>query len=358
MLQFNKARSGKTIASRDGFEALTKLAHRKNPPFAGILIDDTSRLGRNLSDVLPWVDRVLYNGVFLCFVAQDLHSDNPNFRMLLIGHGQHDENYITSLAQKTHRGQKNRIKNGRALARAYGYDLVPHYHPTKTVEYGQPQVEWVDYVVNPTLANVVIRIFTLYVGGHGTAKIAGLLNSEGVPSPLQAKGKGRRVWRTNTIKRKLSNKKYVGLNEWNKTKIVVDPDGVKHQKPRPQQEWITVEVPSLRIISDELWSQKELVCRQRSANGAGRRLGGRNRTEASEKYIFSGHLVCAMCGGAMVIHLGSELPEHLAALRKQKGLTQLLSSSSPRRSASTSCSFAAMRLGLLSPPSMSFGPWP
>ena len=51
----DEARPGKTIVGRGGLEDLVKLAGQNPRPFDRILFDDTSRLGRNLTDTLRLV---------------------------------------------------------------------------------------------------------------------------------------------------------------------------------------------------------------------------------------------------------------------------------------------------------------
>lgn len=42
---------------------------------------------------------------------------------------------------------------------------------------------------------------------------------------------------------------------WNRQRFIKDPDTRKrHARPNPPEAWITVEVPSLRIVDDEMWN--------------------------------------------------------------------------------------------------------
>jgi site-specific DNA recombinase len=82
---------------------------------------------------------------------------------------------------------------------------------------------------------------------------------------------------------------------WNKTKLVRNPIAKrKEQQPRPESEWERVDVPSWRIVPQELWdaAQEEATRRARSW----RQEGGLNRTPTSRQYLFSGLMVCAECG--------------------------------------------------------------
>lgn len=83
-IRFDSAISGRSLAGRDGLPELIKLADQPDCPFDGIIIDDTSRFGRSLSDTLILSDRLQYLGKFLYFVNRRLDSRDPNFRMLFI----------------------------------------------------------------------------------------------------------------------------------------------------------------------------------------------------------------------------------------------------------------------------------
>src|ERR1017187_7243969 len=66
-IRSDSAISGRSLVGRDGLDELVQLAEQSPSPFDGILIDDTSRFGRNLSDTLPLSDVLEHANVFLYF---------------------------------------------------------------------------------------------------------------------------------------------------------------------------------------------------------------------------------------------------------------------------------------------------
>jgi DNA invertase Pin-like site-specific DNA recombinase len=211
-IRSDEATSGQSLAGRDGLDELVKLAEQPNCPFDGILIDDTSRIGRNLSDTLPLSDRLKFANVFLYFVNRRLDSRDPNFRTLFISYGQQDEMYSAGVGEKVHRGQKGQVLAGHVgSGRAYGYRNVPIESTTRKGQWGRPFVEAVEFQKIPEEVEVVIRIFTLYVGGLGHRAIARRLNEDEVPSPFQGRSPIRRVWNATNIKGILRNEKYRGV---------------------------------------------------------------------------------------------------------------------------------------------------
>ncbi|HWR14901.1 MAG TPA: recombinase family protein [Terriglobales bacterium] len=291
--------TGQSLAGRDGLIELVEIAKTSPKPFDGILIDDTSRFGRYIPDVVRLADILEGHGIFLHFGTQGLDSRNPGFRQVFIIYAMMDEQYVTGVSQKVHRGQHGRVLNGYVPGgKCYGYENIPVEDPTRRGEYNRPAVIGVIQRPLSAEAAIVQRIFEMYAAGYSYARVAKTLNQEGILSP-QAPRKGRvRAWCPSAIREMLLNEKYKGVTVWNRTKTVRnrDKEGRIEQRPRPQSEWVRVEVRELRIISDELWDaareQNRLV---REKHGP-KRLGGMNRTEASRRYIFSGLLECGECG--------------------------------------------------------------
>ena len=55
-IRSDESSSGQVLVGRDGLDELMTLAQDPSKPYDGVLIDDTSRFGRNLSDTLPLSD--------------------------------------------------------------------------------------------------------------------------------------------------------------------------------------------------------------------------------------------------------------------------------------------------------------
>jgi DNA invertase Pin-like site-specific DNA recombinase len=62
--------------------------------FDYVLIDDTSRLSRDLGDILTLQRKFNNQGVHLYFVKQQLDSKNPHFRMLLMLYSMVDKQMV------------------------------------------------------------------------------------------------------------------------------------------------------------------------------------------------------------------------------------------------------------------------
>src|SRR2546422_9926445 len=137
----DRAVSAASVAGRDGLQTLVKAAKGKNCSFDCLLVDDTSRLARALSDALRTVKILEFSGVSVVSVSQGIDSAQGNARPLLAMHGIMDEQYLTDLAKKVHRGQEGRALNGYTTGgRVYEYNNVPIEDPTRMGKYGRPAV--------------------------------------------------------------------------------------------------------------------------------------------------------------------------------------------------------------------------
>lgn len=183
-VRVDEAKSAATLAGRDSLNSLLAEVKQKPVPFDCLLVDDTSRLARNLADVLNLNDRLRYQGAFIYAVAQRLDCREKTSRPLLTLHGMMDEQFLQGLAEKVHRGQE-----GRALAgmqpggKCFGYRNVPVADPTRGGKYGRSAIIGVRLEIEEEQAQTVRRVFEMYAKGNSLSTIAKQLNSEGVLAP-------------------------------------------------------------------------------------------------------------------------------------------------------------------------------
>jgi hypothetical protein len=154
--------------------------------------------------------------------------------------------------------------------------------------------------IDPAEAAIVERIFREYVAGVAPKAIARRLNRDGVAGPFGG------TWSPSTIhgnsKRGtgiLNNELYVGRLIWNRLRYVKNPDtGKRISRLNPQAEWITKEIPSLRMVSDERWNaaKERQNATRRTITRAGN-IGFARRPQ----YLFSGLSKCGVCGAGFIM---------------------------------------------------------
>jgi site-specific DNA recombinase len=296
--------SGAT-GDRAGLQQLLTRAKEKPPAFNVILVDDTSRLSRKLSDALRIKERLDFAGIRVVFVSQGFDSSAPQSQTLLTVHGLVDGLYLDGLREKTFRGVEQLALQGlHTGGRVFGYRHVPIESATKQDSYGRPAIEGVRLQIDPNQAPTIRRIFERYAGGHSMKRIAIDLNRDGILSPQPREGRPQ-SWAQSSVRHILLNERYRGVVLWGKTKKIRSPEtGKRLYRRKPESEWRRREIPEQRIVSEELWKRTherwELV-KQLYGVHPGKRRG----RAASSPYIFSGLLYCSECGGSITIVSGN-----------------------------------------------------
>ncbi len=305
-VRFDQALSGDSLPSRNALLSLVEDAKKEPRPYDRLLIDDTSRLARNIEDALRLTNILRFHNVAVTAVSQGIHSEEKSARSLLALHGIIDEQYLAGVAEKVHRGQEGRVLKGlHPGGRCYGYRNVPIEDPTRPAKYGRPAVSGVRLEINQQEASVIQRIYHEYAEGFSLAALAKRLNADGVLSPQPSQAGRQRSWGVSSLYEMLRNDRYRGVHVWNRTRKERDPEtGRKVSRPRPPSEWQRVAVPEWRIVSDEVWqavhSRAKLM---RDRFGSSGRSG--IRSAAWSKYLFSGLLVCGECGAHITIVAGN-----------------------------------------------------
>jgi site-specific DNA recombinase len=272
---------------RPGIQALITDATRGR--FRFVLAEAMDRLSRDQEDIAGLFKRMAYSEVKIVTLSEG------EVTHLHVGlKGTMNALFLKDLADKTRRGQRGRIEQGKSGGgNAYGYDVIK-----KLDANGEPVRG--DRTVNEPQAEVVRRIFRDYGAGKSGQRIAVELNKDGITAP------GGGDWGFSTINGNvkrgngiLNNEMYVGKLVWNRQRFIKDPDSGKRQaRPNPESEWIVQYVPELRIIDDGLWqaakARQKAIKHNRNDEGP---VENHLRERRRPKYLFSGLTKCACCGG-------------------------------------------------------------
>ena len=289
--------SGGSIKTRPGLQAL--IADAGLGRFDTVVAESLDRVSRDQEDIAGIYKRLQYADIKLTTLAEGDVSE------LHIGlKGTMNALFLKDLAQKTRRGLRGRVEQGLSGGgNSYGYSVVRRMLADGTAATGER-------VIEPAEANVVQRIFAEYIAGRSARKIAAGLNGDHIPSPRGGE------WNASTIhgsrQRRngiLNNEMYVGRLVWNRQRFVKDPDtGKRQSRLNPPEDWITTEVPDLRIIDDETW-QKAQALKSRYASHAGNK-------RQTKKRLLTGLVKCGCCGGNMTI---ARKDRYYCAARREKG---------------------------------------
>ncbi len=280
----DRAISGASLI-RPGIQEL--IADGLKRRFEVILTESLDRLSRDQEDIAGIYKRMRFAGVTIITLSEGEVSE------LHIGlKGTMGALYLKDLADKTRRGLRGRVEEGKSGGGlCFGYDVVKQFDASGEAIRG-------DRTINKTEAAVVRRIFADYLAGKSSRTIAMALNREGVAGP---QGK---EWGPTTIhgnpKRGvgiLNNQLYVGKLVWNRLRYLKDPDtGKRVSRLNPDSEWVTQDVPDLRIVDQEVWdaakARQQTLAYVPPAEPGDNTLNDRRRP----KHLFTGLVKCGCCG--------------------------------------------------------------
>src|ERR1044072_4990171 len=86
-IRIDEELSGAALVGRAALESLIADSKRRPRPFDRILIDDTSRLARNVADALKMVETLMFYGVGVTFVSQGIDTLDTSARQLVTING-------------------------------------------------------------------------------------------------------------------------------------------------------------------------------------------------------------------------------------------------------------------------------
>lgn len=192
------ALSGFGVEHRPGYRALVAAAVQVPPPFDLILVEDVSRLTRDLAEVLRLYHRLRLRGVDLVGVSDGISTVNQSGKVTLTVKGLVNELYLDDLRAKTHRGLEGRVARGMSAGgRLFGYRTVTAPDEARAGKREAPA----RFEIDEREADVVRRVFHDYADGRSMRTIAHELNAEGLPFPAKdtKRGPARRGWAVSTI---------------------------------------------------------------------------------------------------------------------------------------------------------------
>jgi DNA invertase Pin-like site-specific DNA recombinase len=277
----DRAVSGASLM-RPGIQSLMQDATRGH--FDLVHAEALDRISRDQEDIAAIFKRLGHHEITIVTLAEGKVDE------LHIGlKGTMNALFLKDLASKIRRGQRGRIANGfSAGGLSYGYLVVRELDDSGDFIRGKRSVKQEE-------AAVVRRIFAEYATGKSPRRIAADLNAEHIPSPRGGQ------WNASTINGHrgrrngiLQNELYRGKLVHNRVRMLRDPEtGKRISRINRETEWVRVEAPELRIISDKLWN--EALCMRR------RYLDKPSQNCRRPKRLLSGLLKCGQCGGAFTI---------------------------------------------------------
>lgn len=180
-----------------------------------VIAKDLSRIGRHNAKTLLFIEELEKMDVTVIAINDDLDTSKGQDNDLVGIKTWYNELYVKDISRKIRSTVQNKSKNGTWITNVpYGYVMTDYQKR--------------EYKVDHIAAQIVQRIYELYVQGYGYKKIAGILTAEGVATPKtrlkqlweeQGKtyiGPVNNVWNTASINHIIGNDFYIGTLRTNK----------------------------------------------------------------------------------------------------------------------------------------------
>ena len=268
----DKGITGTSIRKRERFNDMIEDA------LAGkidlIITKSVSRFARNTVDSLTTIRLLKEHGVEVYFEEQNIYTLDSKGELLLT--------IMSSLAQEESRNISENVTWGQRKRFADGKVSMPYKHflGYRKGENGEPEIV-------PEEAEVVRRIYGLFLKGQTPYGIKTALEADGIPTPA-----GKKRWQSATIMSILTNEKYKGDALLQKT-FCTDFLTKKMKVNEGEVPQYYVENSHPAIVTAETFVQEEIERRRQ----AGHQHNGTS--------CFSGRIFCGCCGemyGSKVWH--------------------------------------------------------
>lgn len=257
-----------------------------------IIVKDMSRFGRDYI-MVGYYTEIMLPQMDIRFIAVNDNVDSENqadndftpFRNII------NEWYAKDTSKKIRSVLKAKGNSGKHLSviPPFGYKKDPN-----------DKEKW---IIDEDAAQIVRKIYRLYLDGNTMGGIARMLTAEGIETPkLYAENRGIKhykaathpeIWSRISVEYILSNYEYTGSTVNFKTKRKSFKN--KKQWIQSKENWAVFEGTQEAIIDKETF---ETVQKMRGTKRA--------YTKFNEVNIFSGLLYCADCGGKMTIRRRKE----------------------------------------------------
>ena len=269
--------------NREGIEKLQDEVEKGG--IDAVIVKDLSRLGRHKTQTAMFIDYLREHSVRVLSVTENIDTGNEDDELMIGFKGIFNDMYCRDISKKIRAGYRQKQKDGIVIIPPMGY-----FKDKNTGE----------VVIVEEQAEIVRRIFHLYLSGYGLKAIAKMLNDDGIRSQgyYQQKTLGKKIgdnkpeiahrflWENTGVRRVLENEFYAGTLICHRSYT----NKINHvRKDLPEEEHFRHENFVPAIISKEEWEQAQLLLKEKVR---------RNVRASSGKpfHRYTGLIRCGDCG--------------------------------------------------------------
>lgn len=258
--------SGTNTKHREGFNRML------NDAFEGkidlIVTKSVSRFARNTVDSLTAIRKLKEHGCECFFQKENIYTFDGKGEVMLTIMSSFAQEESRSISENVTWGHRKRFADGKIML-AYknflGYERGENDIP-RIVE---------------SEAEIVRRIYRMFIEGKTATYIAKALTNDDIPTPS-----GKSQWRKSTVISILTNEKYRGSALLQKS-FTVDFLSKKMKKNEGEVDQYYIEESHPPIIDPEEWDWVQIEMKRRNAMNNEYRCSG----------ILSSKIICGDCGG-------------------------------------------------------------
>lgn len=244
-----------------------------------ILTKSISRFARNTVDALTNIRKLKEKNIAVFFEKENINTLEGSGELLLTILSSQAQEESRNISENCHWGIVRKFEEGKVI--------VNH---SKFLGYTKDKDG--NLVIVPEEAELVRRIFRLFLEGNSSYRIKRVLEEDGIKTVT-----GKAVWHSTVIDKMLSNEKYMGDALLQKTYTVdfLTKKKVLNKGIVPQY---YIENDHEPIISRELFHkvQEEKARRSSLYRPASRKKDLPEKSKYSSKYALSDIMICAECG--------------------------------------------------------------
>ena len=253
--------TGTSIHKRDEFNRMMNDARLGK--IDRIYVKSIPRFARNSLECLESIRKLAEYGTTVIFENDRIDTRNMSSEMIV---------YIKSAF-----AQNESMSYSKRMATAYRMKMEEGNFITYHAPYGY-RLDNGSLAIIPDEAEIVKRIFSLYLSGRGCGQIAATLNRENIPSSEGA-------WTSSHIRYIISNEKYIGDSMLQKT-FTPDILPLRNRPNRGERDKFYVENTHPAILDKATFQAAQERIEARSQKG----------TKKKEPYLFTKMIVCDECG--------------------------------------------------------------
>lgn len=261
--------TGTSTAHRNGFRQM--IADSLAGDIDLIITKSVSRFARNTVDSLSTIRLLKAHGVECYFEKENIRTFDSKGELLLTIMASLAQEESRSISENCTWGQRKRFADGKVtvpFSRFLGYDRGPDGA----------------LVINEKEAEVVRRIYRMFLQGETTYGIAKRLTEDGIPTPG-----GKAKWSRPVVQSILTNEKYKGDALLQKV-FTVDYLTKKKKLNAGEIPQYYVEGDHEPIVSPEMYETVQAEFDRRR----------QHKAKSGDADIFSGRIICGCCGGFFI----------------------------------------------------------